>query len=305
MATKKLSEMTDEERYGKVGAAIRRLDPEAYKNRPRSMEGNLKLLKELRAKSKGESSPRSEPTVDFAAEMRRPRPTTNFATEGRVKPSVGEPSKAMRDEARADVIGKEGVIAERATAAMKRNRAKLPSDRATDFRTQAEETGMTADERADKARDYAKNIAMTAGAARLGGAAASPYARTAGQFRRAADKASEMQGKILARKGVPSEVDRYRAGEEAIRRRAEFRAKKEAEKALAAERERSAAAASSYADRMKLMRDTAEARARMGRGSTYKHGGSVKKYAGGGSVSSASRRADGIAKKGKTRGKIC
>jgi hypothetical protein len=45
---KKLSEMTDEERYGKVGAEIRRLDPEAYKNRPRSAEGNLNLLKELR-----------------------------------------------------------------------------------------------------------------------------------------------------------------------------------------------------------------------------------------------------------------
>lgn len=34
-------------------------------------------------------------------------------------------------------------------------------------------------------------------------------------------------------------------------------------------------------------------------------GGKIKKYAGGGSVSSASKRADGIAKKGKTRGKIC
>jgi hypothetical protein len=35
-----------------------------------------------------------------------------------------------------------------------------------------------------------------------------------------------------------------------------------------------------------------------------KHGGDVKKYAKGGSVSSASRRADGIAKKGKTRCKM-
>ena len=41
-----------------------------------------------------------------------------------------------------------------------------------------------------------------------------------------------------------------------------------------------------------------------GRG-VFRHGGSVNKYAGGGSVkSSASRRADGIAKKGKTRGRI-
>jgi hypothetical protein len=41
-----------------------------------------------------------------------------------------------------------------------------------------------------------------------------------------------------------------------------------------------------------------------GRG-VFKHGGKVKKYAKGGSVGSASRRADGIAKKGKTRGKMC
>jgi hypothetical protein len=37
----------------------------------------------------------------------------------------------------------------------------------------------------------------------------------------------------------------------------------------------------------------------------YKKGGAVKGYASGGTVSSASKRADGIATKGKTRGKIC
>jgi hypothetical protein len=36
-----------------------------------------------------------------------------------------------------------------------------------------------------------------------------------------------------------------------------------------------------------------------------KKGGKVRGYASGGSVSSASRRADGIATKGKTRGKMC
>ena len=36
-----------------------------------------------------------------------------------------------------------------------------------------------------------------------------------------------------------------------------------------------------------------------------KKGGAVKKYASGGSVSSASKRADGIAIRGKTRGKVC
>jgi hypothetical protein len=38
---------------------------------------------------------------------------------------------------------------------------------------------------------------------------------------------------------------------------------------------------------------------------TYKRGGKVKKYASGGTVSAASKRADGIASKGKTRCKIC
>jgi hypothetical protein len=37
----------------------------------------------------------------------------------------------------------------------------------------------------------------------------------------------------------------------------------------------------------------------------YKKGGAVKKMASGGMVSSASKRADGIAQKGKTRGKMC
>jgi hypothetical protein len=37
----------------------------------------------------------------------------------------------------------------------------------------------------------------------------------------------------------------------------------------------------------------------------YKHGGKVKKMASGGMTSSASKRADGIAIKGKTRGKMC
>ena len=43
-----------EERYGKTGAEIRRLDPEAFKNRTdRSAAANLKLLRELREKKAG------------------------------------------------------------------------------------------------------------------------------------------------------------------------------------------------------------------------------------------------------------
>lgn len=60
--------MTDEERYGKVGAAIRRLDPEAYKNRPRTLEGNLNLLKELRAKSKKSSDSTKSDKSDSVTE---------------------------------------------------------------------------------------------------------------------------------------------------------------------------------------------------------------------------------------------
>ena len=94
--------LSDEERYGKVGAEIRRLDPEAYKNRPRSAEGNLKLLEELRNRAK------TKPTVDFAKEGKVP--TVDFAKEGRVNPKPktiaagvepdDTPSQAMRDEAR-------------------------------------------------------------------------------------------------------------------------------------------------------------------------------------------------------------
>jgi len=40
-------------------------------------------------------------------------------------------------------------------------------------------------------------------------------------------------------------------------------------------------------------------------GSTYKKGGAVKKMAFGGMASSASKRADGIAQKGKTKGRMC
>ena len=49
--------MSDEERYGKVGAEIRRLDPEAYKNRPRDYQGNMDLLNKLRAQKGANDKP--------------------------------------------------------------------------------------------------------------------------------------------------------------------------------------------------------------------------------------------------------
>lgn len=74
-----VSKMTDEERYGKVGAEIRRLDPEAFKNRPKTAEGNIALLKELRAKAKGgEKAPSAPYTMtpeEFGSMTRvNPRP---------------------------------------------------------------------------------------------------------------------------------------------------------------------------------------------------------------------------------------
>lgn len=264
--------MTDEERYGKVGAEIRRLDPEAYKNRPKTMEGNLKLLQELRAR--GEKTPARQMSVD---EFMRGVETRQLGPTSSASGSLRGPQNPRRYPGQ----GAAQRQASRATAAMERNRSLLPSDRATSFRSQAEETGLNEAERAEKAREYAKNVAMTAGAARLGALAGGPYSRTAGQFRRAADKASEMRGKVLARKDVPSYSERYAAGESAAARRASSprRAREEAERMLDE----------------KLAAD-------MGGG--FKRGGKVKKYSGGGSISSASKRADGIASKGKTKGRI-
>jgi hypothetical protein len=131
---------------------------------------------------------------------------------------------------------------------------------------------MSAEERAGKARDYADNIVMASGAAKLGATLGAPYRRTVGQFRKAADKASESAGRSAAQKGIPSFSERYRARE-----------------AAAAAREKSPKRMREKVEKMlddKLAADMAGG---------YKKGGSVR--------SSASRRADGIALRGKTRGK--
>jgi hypothetical protein len=66
--------MTEEERYGKVGAEIRKLDPEAYKNRPKTLEGNLNLLRELREKNKksldSEKSDKSDSVTEKSTSTR-------------------------------------------------------------------------------------------------------------------------------------------------------------------------------------------------------------------------------------------
>jgi hypothetical protein len=63
-----------------------------------------------------------------------------------------------------------------------------------------------------------------------------------------------------------------------------------------AERERSAAAAAKAAEKIKNLKSTAQARARMSPGSVYKSGGSVKKYNSGGSVRGKGCEVKGIGK---------
>ena len=267
MASKR---MTDEERYGKVGAEIRRLDPEAYKNRPRSAEGNIKLLKELREKTKETPARRLDPD-EFMSLGRGARASDDAPKSTTRGPSTRGGRRASAEETEEN---NERIRQIKASKAMERNRATLPSDRATGFRSQAEETGMTPEERAGKARDYATNIAGAAGAGRLASITRTraPYRRSPEAFRKSADQASESAGRSLVRKNIPSFSERYRAGEAAAARRAQSpkRKREEIERMLDE----------------KLAADMAGG---------FKKGGSVK--------SSASRRADGIAKKGKTRGK--
>jgi len=263
--------MTDEERYGKVGAEIRRLDPEAYKNRPRSAEGNLKLLEELRGRSKT-TPPRQLSPEEFMSPASRRRMDEEPAMPSSRGPSTRGGRRATPEETEASNRRITAIKASEAISRAARS-GQLPSDRATNFRSQAEQTGMSPSERAEKAREYSKDVAITAGTAALGGAAASPYRLTSGAFRRTADKASESAGRSLVRKDLPSFSERYRARE-----------------AAAAAREKSPKRAREKAEKMldeKLAADMAGG---------YKKGGSVR--------SSASRRADGIAVRGKTRGRV-
>jgi hypothetical protein len=126
----------------------------------------------------------------------------------------------------------------------KRKGIPLPSDRATGYRSQVKETGMTPDERSDAVGKFA-----------LGAASLLPAGRIA--------------------KGVQTAKRRYDIGKRVD--------------AMTENQQKTA-----------MMRAAREAREVDG----MRSGGRVKKYASGGSVSSASKRADGCATKGKTRGKF-
>jgi len=126
----------------------------------------------------------------------------------------------------------------------KRKGVSLPSDRATGYRSQVEETGMTPEERSEAVGNLA-----------LGAAAMLPAGRVV--------------------RGLKTAKRRYDIGKRVD--------------AMTEPQQKTA-----------FLRAAREAREVDG----MRRGGSVKKYAGGGSVSSASKRADGCAQRGKTRGKF-
>jgi len=261
---KKLSDMTDEERYGKVGAEIRRLDPEAYKNRKdKSAAANMKLLRELRAKAKAPATGRST-----AFEESRPSPKSE--TPRKKKTFLGALAAKYGTAGQRERGAKEGYRPGDITKSLK---AGLGTQR-------------TREELADE-YEGAK-VAPTAlmglagGAAGMGGRAALRYGakklaeRSASKkaASKASDAAAERAARGASRRNMPSYSDRYRAGETAAARRAEFRQRRRDE----AERRLDERLASDMEG-------------------GFRRGGGVKKYNKGGKI-------DGVAKRGKTRCRI-
>lgn len=195
------TDAADEERYGKVGAEIRRLDPEAYKNRPKTAEGNLKLLEELRSKAKETSSDSVSDSAVRGRGGRGARPTKTIAEQLDSRPGSGAGFRRM-------------------TAALG----------TSSQRERMRGMGYGADEESDNESPAMRRIRV---AREVSGSSRGPRSRY-----------TPVKGMSLAERRM-YDADRG-----------------------------------------------------------MNKGGSVKKYASGGSVSSASKRADGIATKGKTRGKL-
>lgn len=135
---KKLSEMTDEERYGKVGAEIRRLDPEAYKNRTdKSAAANMKLLRELREKAKAPATGRSaafEESRDVTPARKETQADKDRRTPGsgagfkNIAANLG--SAATREKYRAQGYGSEKGKEEESTAQRRmKNRGESTAER--------------------------------------------------------------------------------------------------------------------------------------------------------------------------------
>ena len=131
---KKMAEggMTDEEKYGKVGAEIRRLDPEAYKNRKdRSAEANLRLLKELREKSRGTRKMDTKEFIEKYKESDTPAGrVTKTETKTMMEPRrAGQGMSQIRGMMGGD--GEESPAMARIRMAREMAKSKGPSTRAT------------------------------------------------------------------------------------------------------------------------------------------------------------------------------
>ena len=129
------------------------------------------------------------------------------------KPTYGGPS------------ARRGTRAETMTVSAKRGQ-ELPSDRATGFRSQVKDTGMTAEERKDLVKSGAIAAGMMLPASRALRSLDKAYdaAKAAKAAQAAEDKAGEAARKGLSRRGMPSESERFRARKKAQEQRA---AKKE------------------------------------------------------------------------------
>jgi hypothetical protein len=98
----------------------------------------------------------------------------------------------------------------------------LPSDRATGYRSQVEETGMTAEERKNlvKSGALAATTMLPAGRALRAGDKAYDAAKAAKAAQKAEDAVIEKAARGLSRRDMPSYSERYRARKRAEEQRA-------------------------------------------------------------------------------------
>lgn len=184
--------ISDEERYGKVGAAIRKLDPEAYANRKdKSAEANLALLKQLREKDK---SAQKSTRVESAEEsMRTGKPMKDSGFTAVRAPSSGP---TTRGGARRPVPA--APVARPSQGASRREFGqdlRGPKYSAGDI-----QTAETATKVLGAGMSAAPGVGMAMRGARLGATAA----------REAAKKAAEAAAKKEAAKKTAKELERRR-----------------------------------------------------------------------------------------------
>lgn len=253
--------MSDEERYGKVGAMIRRLDPEAYKNRSdKSAEANLKLLKELRAKAR-ETPSRKMSGAEFVEEYKKSDTPAGRTTKTETKVTM-EPRRAGQG--------------------LSQLRSMMSDDDKEESRTTRT---------SGRGKTLPENYRPKVGSGRFDDPTSSYGERVTSPFRKFGDLFGlRAEERVMKDMGVSREEARKRL---------------EAKKSSSGMRSGGSVKKMRSGGMPDLTGDGKITRADVlkGRG-VFKNGGSVKKMAGGGMASSASKRADGIAKKGKTRCKM-